>query len=85
MTNAELQQKYNLLKNRLDSSKLEMAKAQANLETAEKQRDSALADLLEMTKTTTIEDAKLVAEKLNNKLSEMIKEAEALLNDTSGK
>ena len=79
MNVTELQAKYIELKSKLDESKLSMARAQANYETAEKERDAALNKILEMTDSKTIEDARNKFEKLEENLKSMLKEAEELL------
>lgn len=79
MNVTELQAKYSALKSKLDESKLSMARAQANYETAEKERDAALNKILEMTDSKTIEDARNKFEKLEENLKSMLKEAEELL------
>lgn len=79
MNNEELQRKYNTLKEKLDSNKLMIARAQANLENAEKARDELLKKILELTEAKTLDEAKGVFDKLNTKLEKLVIEAEALL------
>ena len=77
----DLVKKFETLKSKLESTKLELAKAETNLDIVTKQREKALKELLEHTGASTLEEAIVKRDKLKGMIDSLIQEAEALLNE----
>lgn len=77
----DLVKKFEALKSKLESTKLELAKAETNLDIVTKQREKALKELLDLTGASTLEEAIAKRDKLKGMIDSLIQEAEALLNE----
>ena len=77
----DLVKKFEVLKSKLESTKLELAKAETNLDIVTKQREKALKELLDLTGASTLEEAIVKRDKLKGMIDSLIQEAEALLNE----
>jgi outer membrane protein TolC len=77
----DLVKKFETLKSKLESTKLELAKAETNLDIVTKQREEALKELLDLTGASTLEEAIVKRDKLKGMIDSLIQEAEALLNE----
>jgi len=77
----DLVKKFETLKSKLESTKLELAKAETNLDIVTKQREKALKELLDLTGASTLEEAIVKRDKLKSMIDSLIQEAEALLNE----
>ena len=77
----DLVKKFEALKSKLESTKLELAKAETNLDIVTKQREKALKELLDLTGASTLEEAIVKRDKLRGMIDSLIQEAEALLNE----
>ncbi len=77
----DLVKKFETLKSKLESTKLELAKAETNLDIVTKQREKALKELLDLTGANTLEEAIVKRDKLKGMIDSLIQEAEALLNE----
>lgn len=77
----DLVKKFEALKSKLESTKLELAKAETNLDIVTKQREKALKELLDLTGASTLEEAIVKRDKLKGMINSLIQEAEALLNE----
>lgn len=77
----DLVKKFETLKSKLESTKLELAKAETNLDIVTKQREKALKELLDLTGASTLEEAIIKRDKLKGMIDSLIQEAEALLNE----
>lgn len=77
----DLVKKFEALKSKLESTKLELAKAETNLDIVTKQREKALKELLDLTGASTLEEAIVKRDKLKGMIDSLIQEAEALLNE----
>lgn len=77
----DLVKKFEALKSKLESTKLELAKAETNLDIVTKQREKALKELLDLTGASTLEEAIIKRDKLKGMIDSLIQEAEALLNE----
>ncbi|HOR53496.1 MAG TPA: hypothetical protein PK824_03630 [Bacilli bacterium] len=77
----DLVKKFETLKSKLESTKLELAKAETNLDIVTKQREKALKELLDLTGASTLEEAIVKRDKLKGMIDSLIQEAEALLNE----
>lgn len=77
----DLVKKFETLKSKLESTKLELAKAETNLDIVTKQREKALKELLDLTGASTLEEAIAKRDKLKGMIDSLIQEAEALLNE----
>lgn len=77
----DLVKKFEVLKSKLESTKLELAKAETNLDIVTKQREKALKELLGLTGASTLEEAVAKRDKLKGMIGSLIQEAEALLNE----
>ncbi len=77
----DLVKKFEALKSKLESTKLELAKAETNLDIVTKQREEALKELLGLTGASTLEEAIVKRDKLKGMIDSLIQDAEALLNE----
>lgn len=77
----DLVKKFEVLKSKLESTKLELAKAETNLDIVTKQREKALKELLGLTGASTLEEAIVKRDKLKGMIDSLIQDAEALLNE----
>lgn len=77
----DLVKKFEALKSKLESTKLELAKAETNLDIVTKQREKALKELLDLTGASTLEEAIVKRDKLKGMIDSLIQEAEVLLNE----
>lgn len=77
----DLVKKFEALKSKLESTKLELAKAETNLDIVTKQREKALKELLDLTGASTLEEAIAKRDKLKGMIDSLIQDAEALLNE----
>lgn len=77
----DLVKKFETLKSKLESTKLELAKAETNLDIVTKQREKALKELLDLTGASTLEEVIVKRDKLKSMIDSLIQEAEALLNE----
>lgn len=77
----DLVKKFETLKSKLESTKLELAKAETNLDIVTKQREKALKELLDLTGASTLEEAIVKRDKLKGMIDSLIQDAEALLNE----
>ena len=82
MDSKELQQKFNSLKEELESLKLKKARAETQLESLEESKETTFNTLKTMTKVDTIEEVKKIHEKLKVKIEELVTEAEGLLEES---
>lgn len=81
MLNRELQEKYNKLTEELQLLKIEKARLEERLERDEAEQKKLQKEILEATKTNSIEEAKKVIGGIEAKLVEKVKEAEELLGN----
>lgn len=78
----DLQTKFKNISDELDRLNLQKAKAEANLETLEKEKQKVHEEIKELANANSVEEAKEKLTKLKEKLNTLSKEAEAVLNDT---
>lgn len=76
-----LQAKYNELKDNLERKKLENARLEAQLESYEKEYDKIVAEINELAKTKSLDEALEKVKALDSKIEELTKQAEELLNE----
>lgn len=76
-----LQAKYNELKDNLERKKLENARLEAQLESYEKEYNKIVAEINELAKTKSLDEALEKVKALDNKIEELTKQAEELLNE----
>lgn len=80
--NKELIQRYERLKNTLDTLRIERAKAEATVNTLTNQRVVLEKQILELTKTTSLEEAEAKIAKAIEVVNKKLTEAEVYLNET---
>ena len=80
MSNNDLQQRFQSISDEIESLNLQKARAEANLETMAKEKESLRQQIIELANTNTIEEAEDKLLKLKEKLQMLSKEAEAILN-----
>lgn len=71
---------YKEAKAKLEQAKLNKARAEANIETTDKQMKEVEANILKTAGTETIEEAVEKLNKLRNKIGELLEEATEILN-----
>lgn len=76
-----LQAKYNELKDNLERKKLENARLEAQLESYEKEYNKIVAEINELAKTKSLDEALEKVKALDSKIEELTKQAEELLNE----
>lgn len=76
-----LQAKYNELKDNLERKKLENARLEAQLESYEKEYNKIIAEINELAKTKSLDEALEKVKALDSKIEELTKQAEELLNE----
>lgn len=81
MTSYDLQIKYKNLSDRLNNLALEKAKAEAQLDQLLEQKEKTFNDIKSIAKVETLEEAEIKLAKLQEKLTGLFAEAEALLNE----
>jgi len=80
--NKDLIQRYERLKNTLDMLRIERAKAEATVNTLTNQRVVLEQQVLELTKTTSLEEAEAKVAKAIEVVNKKLTEAEVYLNET---
>lgn len=81
MTSKELQVKFNKLTEELQLAKIDKARLEDRLERDEAERADLVANLLKVTGTKTVEEAKQSLELIRTRLEEKITEATKLLGE----
>lgn len=76
-----LQAKYNELKDNLERKRLENARLEAQLESYEKEYNKIVAEINELAKTKSLDEALEKVKALDSKIEELTKQAEELLNE----
>lgn len=82
MSSNDLQIKFQNLSDDIENLNLQKAKVEANLETLAKEKESLRQQIIELANVNTIEEAEDRLLKLREKMQELSKEAEAILNDS---
>lgn len=81
MTSKELQVKFNKLTEELQLAKIDKARLEDRLERDEAERADLVANLLKVTGTKTVEEAKQSLDLIRTRLEEKIEEATKLLGE----
>lgn len=78
---SNLVQRYEQLKKAQDEARTSKIQAETNLANLNTQKEKLEAELLKVTNTTSVAEALVKLEKLQEKLDELTTEAENILND----
>ena len=81
MTSKELQVKFNKLTEELQLAKIDKARLEDRLEQNKTERADLVANLLKVTGTKTVEEAKQSLDLIRTRLEEKIEEATKLLGE----
>jgi ABC-type hemin transport system substrate-binding protein len=76
----QLQRKYSELKEKLDDLKSSKIKKETLKESLEKEKQSLEEKILKLASTKTVEEARAKLDLVESKLSELLTEAEAIIN-----